>query len=135
MFTQSSIKNILSLGDMNADFEIIDGKKLVSVCLLHNLHCHIHEPTRITHSTSSCLDQVVSNIPNFVSSTSVDPPVSTNDHSTVGVYLKFKSVRDVPYYRHIWLYDQGDYAGFNNAIKNISWDECFDTSDVNLACV
>ena len=132
--SDSISKSILLLGDMNADFLSPDGKKLLNVCLLHNLLCHIQEPTRITNSTSSCLDQVISNIPNFVTSTSVDPPVSTNDHCTVGVDLAFNLVHDVPYYRHIWLYDQGDYIGFSNAVKEISWDECFDTHDVNTAC-
>ena len=80
--------------------------------------CHISEPTRITSTTSACLDQVISNMPNFIHGTSVTPPVSTNDHCTVAVILNMKINKELPYKRLIWLYKQGNYPGFRNALVN-----------------
>ena len=103
--SESTIQNILLLGDLNADFGTINGKKLLELCTLHNLLCHIKDLTRITSETSSCLDQIISNIPNFVSSVNVEPPISTNDHHTISANLRFHIKPDLPYYRRIWLYD------------------------------
>jgi len=132
--SESAVKHIVVLGDLNADFGTSNGNKLLDVCNIHNLCHHVNEPTRITASSSTCLDQVLSNVPNFVSSVHVECPVSTNDHCTVGVKFSFKIVSDPCYYRHVWLYDQGDYNGFVQAIESADWDTCFITDDVDIAC-
>jgi len=132
--SESVSKNIIVLGDLNSDFDTPNGRKLLTLCSAHNLHHHVHEPTRITSDSSSCLDQILSNVPNFVSSVTVECPVSTNDHCTVGVSLLFKVVSDPSYFRHIWLYDQGDYDGFTQAIESADWESCFVYDDVDIAC-
>ena len=81
---------MMMIGDMNADFRTTNGRKLIDLCNIHNCHFHITEPTRITDSTRSCLDQILTNFPNYVCETHVDPPVCTNDHSTVGIKLNFR---------------------------------------------
>ena len=40
------IKNIIILGDLNADSNTINGRHLRDVCINHNFICHIDEPTR-----------------------------------------------------------------------------------------
>ena len=94
-------KYMFILGDINADFATINGRKLDDMCLHHNLHCMVREPTRITETTSTVLDQVITNAPNFVSNISVSPPVSTNDHCTVSAQINFKLCREKPYVRNI----------------------------------
>ena len=74
--------------------------------MLHNLVCHIKVPTRITAESSSCLNQIISNIPNFVSSVNVEPPISINDHHTVNDNIRFHTKPDLPYYIRMWLSDQ-----------------------------
>jgi hypothetical protein len=130
----SNIQNIVLLGDLNADFGTVNGNKLEETCLLHNLVYHVDEPTRITSTTRSCLDQILSNVPNFVSSVTVLNPVCTNDHCTVGANLKFRIRSDEAYYRHIWLYDKADYDGFRDCIQLMNWDDCFELDDVDIAC-
>ena len=132
--SETRVQNIVLLGDFNADFGTINGNKLIDFCLTYNLECHVTEPTRITQNSQSCLDQIISNIPNFVSSVVVEHPVSTNDHCTVGVELKFKLESDAAYHRHIWLYEQTDCDGFKAALNSARWDDCFQTNDVNVAC-
>ena len=126
---------IIILGDLNADFATLNGRKLIEICLEYNLQCHINEPTRITQNTSSCLDQIISNIPNFIVQTTVDPPISTNDHCTVNAKINFKIGTEIPYQRHIWLYDKGDYVGFKQALSTANWNECFVNTSIDEACV
>ena len=125
---------MMLIGDMNSDFSTPNGKRLLEVCSLQNLTYHITEPTRITGSSSSCLDQILTNFPNFVSSTSVDMPVSTNDHCTIGIQLKFDHPKEVPYHRLIWLYDNGDFNAFRQALKSVDWDECFSCDNLDETC-
>jgi hypothetical protein len=132
--SESAVKNMIILGDLNADFSTANGKKLLDICRIQNLRYHINEPTRITATSRTCLDQILSNIPQFVSSSCVFDPVYTNDHCTVGVDLTFKIASDPAYTRHVWIYEQGDYDGFRHALNNANWDECFVNNDVNEAC-
>ena len=133
--TESVSKYLMILGDLNADFATINGKYLNEICSLHNLELHIQQPTRITALSQSCLDQIISNIPNFISGISVDPPVSTNDHCTVGAKLKFKIFSEHAYYRHIWSYARGDYNGFRNALSSADWNICFESNDIDKVCL
>jgi len=130
----SKMKNVIILGDLNADPSSNMGSYLNNICISHNLTCHINEPTRITPTSQSCLDQILSSMPNFVTNPRVMPPVSTNDHCTVSVDVNFSLPVDEPYYRHVWIYKKGDYESYRKYILNYDWDECFKTSDVNIAC-
>ena len=124
---------LLILGDLNADFQTVNGKKLVGMCIVSNLQCHVKEPTRITSNSNTCLDQILSNIPNLILEVKVEPPISTNDHCTVSVIVNFKIAVEKAYERHIWLYKKGDYQGFKNALSQENWDECFNQPSVNVA--
>ena len=50
----------------------------------------MHDPTRITNSAATILDQIITNSSNFEKSVSGTPPVSTNDHCVGDVCLNFK---------------------------------------------
>jgi len=130
----SSTKHLLILGDINADPCTPDGNRLHELCVNYNLTCHIDVPTRITQTSQSCLDQIITNMPNFVRETNVHPPLSNNDHCTVSVKLSFKLTKDEPYYRHIWLYDKGDFDGLRDSIAHYDWDVCFASNNVNTMC-
>ena len=127
-------QNMLLLGDLNADFETINGRKLLDLCTQHNLHYCINEPTRITETSKSCLDQILINTPNFICESTVEPPVCNNDHCSVGIKLNFKVPCEYPYYREIWSYKDGDYDGFSSAVGSANWDECFISDDVDNVC-
>ena len=126
--------NLLILGDLNADFNIPSGRKLQDLCQVQNLTFHVREPTRITDNSATCLDQIITNIPNCVKSITVDPPLCTNDHCTVGIDLTLKVSRDIAYFRHIWLYKHADYLGFRKALIDFDWNICFVNKTVNEAC-
>ena len=71
------------MGDLNADLKSGQGRKLMELCLDHNLHYLINVPTRITDASQT-------NVPNYVEQTSVSEPISTNDHCTISATLTFK---------------------------------------------
>ena len=128
-------KYIFLLGDINADFNTVNGKRLRDLCIGQNLHCLIHEPTRITQASSTILDQIITNALNFVKNVCVLAPVSTNDHCTVAVDLDFKIKKDAAYNRTVWDYKKADIDGLRNAYVNMDDAYIFESNDVDEVCV
>ena len=91
------INNIFILGDLNADFNTQNGHKLNQLYQFENLECLVHDPTRITNSTATVLDQIITNSINYDKSNSVTPLISTNDHCTVGLCLNSKVNKESAY--------------------------------------
>ena len=134
VIANNNVQYIVILGDLNADFSTPDGTKLKALTQKFGLICHVNEPTRITQTSSTCLDQIITNMPNFVSCINVQAPVSTNDHCTVGVKFRFKIYNEESYFRHIWIYKEGNYEGFRQALSEYNWDDCFQGSDIDSVC-
>ena len=88
----TSIKPMIITGDLNADPNTVSGTKLRELADINGLSILINEPTRITQSSSSILDQFLTNSPNLVKSVKIDPPLANmnNDHCTVSVCLYFR---------------------------------------------
>ncbi len=87
----NNYKYIYLFGDFNADFKTVNGTKLLRFCNDHNFQHLINEPTRLTATSQTILDQILTNAPNFVSDTAVLAPVSTNDHCTISATINFKT--------------------------------------------
>ena len=125
-------KYVFVLGDLNADFHTPNGTKLVDLCSRYNMSCLITEPTRITATTSTTLDQIITNAPNFIGNVSVAPPLSTNDHCTVSALLNFKVKKEAPYHRTIWQYNRADFTEFRRCLINTDFDACFANDDIDI---
>jgi hypothetical protein len=130
----NQINNIFIFGDLNADFKTVSGRKLQQMCRLQNFDLLVNEPTRITNSTATVLDQIVTNAPNFVKKIDVTPPISTNDHCTVGAILNFKVRKEAAYYRTVWLYKDANYEEFRNTLAQADFNGCFNTNSIDEAC-
>ena len=102
------VNSIILTGDFNADPSTLNGIKLLSFVNINAFSLHINEPARITETTSSILDQFVSNIPEYVNDSGVDPPLLTNDHCTISITLSFKISKLQPIERLIWQYNNAD---------------------------
>ena len=136
----TGISNILFAGDLNADklSRSSDVKRngemfdfFVSV---NHLSSHINEPTRITPQTQSCLDRIVSNIPQYVVHTEVLSPLLTNDHCTIGITLRFAIHTNTSYSRTMWDYQRANYEGLISFLNNIDWNiVCNSFTDVDEA--
>jgi len=125
---------IYVLGDLNADLGSINGQRLKSFCAVQNLKYLIEEPTRVTATTATVLDQILTNAPNFVNSTDILAPVSTNDHCTVAVKLNFRIPKEHAYQRLVWQFDRADVEGFRNALRDSTLDTVIESDDINTAC-
>jgi hypothetical protein len=130
----NTYKYIFLLGDLNADLKTCNGTKLLHFCNEHNLQYLITEPTRLTATSQTILDQILTNAPNFVSNIVVSPPVSTNDHCTVSANIDFKIEKEAPYYRDIWLYKNADFDQFRTALLNADFDTLFEDDNVDNIC-
>ena len=83
---EDTTKYLFILGDINANFNTYQGDKLRRFCIMHTLNVHNFDYTRITPTSSTVLDQLLSNAPTFVRSVHVDPPVS---HMITVLYQQF----------------------------------------------
>ena len=119
---------------MNADFHRVNGQRLRQMCSRHNLCYLIEEPTRITETSATILDQVLTNAPTFVKGTDVLDPVSTNDHCTITLHLNFRISRESAYTRLIWQYDNVDLEGFHKALTETDFEESLSSDDIDLVC-
>ena len=125
---------MLITGDLNADPNSNAGPDLRQFADQNHLHIHVDEPTRITPTTATILDQFLSNIPHFVHDISVLPPVSSNDHCTISARLKFRTFKQQAYERTIWLYNKANFDAFREALKSTNWDLCFENEDIDIVC-
>ncbi len=66
MVNQNPGTNIMLVGDLNADPLTNEGQKLKDFVFANNLTCHITQPTRISLTSQTTLDQIISNFPQMV---------------------------------------------------------------------
>lgn len=64
------IRNICLTGDLNADPVTHAGFLLRQFATSNDMTIHVEEPTRITDTTSSILDQLLSTVPHLISGVS-----------------------------------------------------------------
>jgi endonuclease/exonuclease/phosphatase (EEP) superfamily protein YafD len=83
--------SIIFGGDFNSrskywwvdDINTVEGSKLYDVTTAHAFGELIHEPTRITPVSKSCLDLLFTNTPGYVLDAKVEAPIFGSDHSIV----------------------------------------------------
>ena len=132
-----TVRYIVLAGDFNADehTQAANNSAMQRFSDANNLYLHVNEPTRITKSCASILDQFISNIPDFVKEVSVsNAPLLTNDHLSIYLTLQFKVCKQKAYDRHVWLYEKADWNGFRESISLFDWDSVFVVDDVDVAC-
>ena len=131
---QDGYKNIILLGDFNADPNTNQGRMLSNLCYNFNMFTHINRPTRITTTSATILDQIISNIPNFVVLTDIQQPVLNSDHCVVSVKLNFNYIAEQAYQRRIWNYKITDFNLFRSSLEQTNFDECFDSNNIDDIC-
>ena len=135
MCKQDKISKLLITGDLNADPLSDNGPHLLQFALQNHLSIHIDEPTRITDTTATILDQFVSNMSDLIQYTEVLPPVSssqsTTDHCTITACLNFKTGKQKCFTRHIWDYKNADFSSFRSALLSNDWNKCFASDSID----
>ena len=90
------------IGDINADPSTQNGKHLYRFSDVNFLTQHIQEPFRITKTTESTLDQIITNFPSLVKQVSIEPPIGISDHCLISAKCLFKTKKKRPYVRRMW---------------------------------
>ena len=123
------------IGDLNSDPYTSLSHKLNTFANANNLSLHIHQPTRITSSSSSStLDQCLSNCSVFIQNTGVLPPLANNDHCTIHLKLAFKVKSTKCYKRLVWDFSKADASAYSSYLDNFNWDNCFNNKSIDESC-
>ena len=125
---------ILICGDLNADLNTRHGRLLLEFCDNNALTIHVNEPTRITDTTSTILDQFLSNFPSHLKNVEILPPLPHCDHCVIAINCTFKVVKPKPYKRLMWNFKQADFALYRTKIEESNWDKCFERGNVDNVC-
>lgn len=124
-------KPLFILGDFNENL-ILKDNKLSKMIKNNKLTQIVDQPTRITATTATLLDLIITNKPNLILSHDVVPE-TVADHDLISVTLNISKPKRKPVtrtFRHL-----SNYSGFNFASKLIDrsheLQNIYDTDDVN----
>ena len=88
MARQAGYSDIIITGDMNSDFNTRDGHILLNFGNSNNMSALIKEPTRITPTSATVLDQFLVSDHLTITDISVGAPLETSDHCGNNVSIK-----------------------------------------------
>lgn len=117
IITRNKRKKVILCGDININILI---KSLISVELcrlleLYNIKTHINQPTRITKTSKTCLDQIMSNIDN---GTAQVHDLGLSDHTAQSFTFNLNKSRDPP--PLFWFDYVRDYS-LDNKLKFLKY--------------
>jgi len=125
--------NFFILGDLNIDWHSAPSQHLLNIIHLYQLHQLVKEPTRVTNTTSTCLDLILTQSPQLVTHCEVLPEICS-DHRVPCIYIlnslrKIKSIK-----RTIYNYSQIDCEKLNAALNIVDWNDIctYDTLDESV---
>ena len=126
---RGSIKNILISGDLNADAKTAVGRYFASFLQQSHLSAHVDKPTRITAVSSTCLDQIISNIPYLFKNINIISPIGTSDHCVVAAQFGFNIDKLKCYQTKVWCYKRADFDYFRPELAGYNWDSSFSSNN------
>ena len=134
-----SLKKVLNtphkcivLGDFNSDFHHNPSPHLLYILFLNNLQQLVTSPTRITETTSSCIDLILTPSKDFIQNTHVLPPICS-DHTVPCVKLKNHVKRDPPIKRTILNYSKLDQDKLTVELSKTDWINILLTQPIEAA--
>ena len=94
--------DLIILGDLNHDIlKTNSNSPLLRILSKYNLQNMINEPTRVTNTTSTCIDLLFTNHESIISDLKVLPPFNS-DHSTITAEITYKTYKAQAYKKTIW---------------------------------
>ena len=129
--------NLVIFGDFNAHYshQSLDtstgiGKQLHNFIILNGLKQLISEPTRVTLSTSTTLDLLITNCSNeFLNMGTLSSPLNC-DHSVIFGEMAIVFHKSHCFKRDVWDFSNVDIVNFNCELLQTDWsaifENCFD---------
>ena len=128
-----SVNKIIIVGDINEDQLNAKYNKLKQIITLNNLTNIIIEPTRVTPTSSTLIDPILtSDTVEILNSGVTDVPPHISDHRFTYAYVHFPYNFQNCTKRKVWLYKKGNFILLNEMIANEDWS-FIETTDINLA--
>ena len=140
----TEFKEIVFLGDINGRHSIFwngdvtntDGRQLQTFFLQYGFKNVIHEPTRISGHSRSCIDLIFSNSKLLIRGAGVrDKIVDVCDHCPIYASIRCNVKKPKAYKRWVWNFNRGNFDYFRMLIFNAPWRSCYDGANVNSTVV
>ena len=130
----SESKELIIMGDLNCDF----GKsppdtytnRIISLNNLYQMVNLINEPTRVTETSASTIDLILSNTPENIVSSGVSH-VGISDHSLIYAIRKFVSPKSKSIMREVRDFKHFSDRDFYNDLSQVPWEIITTFSDPN----
>ena len=94
------------IGDLYADLQTQEVRKLLLFPKSNILTLHITKPTSISQTSATVIDKCLSNFPQCVQNPRVHQPAFPNDHCTIGMDLLFRHKKSKCYKLTKWQFSQ-----------------------------
>jgi hypothetical protein len=134
LFNQYPNKDFIILGDFNEDLLNPNLNHLRDIIAKFGCIQLVDKPTRITPTSKTLLDPIITNNVNLISKWEVLDPL-LSDHCAVQATLDYTIKYEPAYKRVVWQYDLGDYDGLRNHLRQVDWDEAIGNEpDSELLC-
>ena len=113
--------DVICIGDLNCDLlhpvgNGKQGRNLLDICDVYDLHNLINEPTRVSSTKESCLDVILTNVPSLVlKSGTVN--IGLSDHMLIYTILKKKLMKPKAHFIKERSFKEFDEIEFNKDLQ------------------
>lgn len=123
--------DMIVLGDFNEDIlSPVSSNHLTRTMLKFNLAHVINEPTRITPTSATCLDLIMTNHSSIINDSQVLPPFNS-DHSTITTEVNFKTYKSLTYKKNIWKFEEANITAIENELNQTDWSFILNGDNMN----
>lgn len=130
---QREQKEILILGDFNANYlDARDNKELKTIINLNGFRQLIEKPTRITSTSKSLIDIILTNNTDNIKNTII-APLSIGDHELVGCVRKLHCKKYTSKTTYARDYKNYEPAKVIFEVKKVNWGSLYSCKNVELA--
>ena len=128
------------LGDFNArspawwseDITTLHGTQIDSLTTTHGFKQIISDPTHILPQSSSCIDLIFTDQPNYVIDCGTHPSLHPNCHHQITFCkLNLKVEYPPPYERLVWNFKKSNNDAIKKAIELVNWNFLFSNKSVH----
>lgn len=131
----TGVRDVIVTGDFN--FNMLcetSARKISTFCEQFSLEQCINQPTHFTEHSSSLIDILLVSNSNHLILSGVGEPFLEQDiryHCPVYGILNFSKPKAKSYMRHIWKYNQGNYALLRSQAAAFNWTS-LQNNDINI---
>ena len=124
--------DIIITGDLNYDILKANiNNPLSRILNKFNMQNVITQPTRVTNTSSRCIDLIITNHHAIIADTNVLPPFHS-DHCTVTAEITFKTYKTQAYKKTIWKYEQANLHSIQTKMDCFDWSFISNDDNMNL---